>query len=164
MNEKDDFDEYDLLNLPVEELLDRKKEVHAFKCQSFDYDYRLDFEFETTSSTYDEGIAEVAKKLAEENCPVDVHYERYYSITLPIKDEDGIWRNTTFNSRDEGVNYCHRYSTSYEIKKHPAYIARRAELEKEQKEKKEAEMMAEEKRKKAAELAIYEKVKKEMGL
>lgn len=156
------MDEYDLLGLTVEELASRAKEVHKFYCIG-QWQNEIDFEFDITSDTYEDGIRQVAERLASpRHYATSVDYSVFYIIQLPIKDEDGIWRLVDFNSKDENTNHCHRYSSSFEISKHPAFIAKQKEIAELEKKKRHDEMRAAELRQREKELAIYEKVKREL--
>lgn len=159
------MDPYDMLDLTVEELVSLAKEMHKFSCRAYWQD-EVDFEFDIESDTYEEGIKQVAERLASpEHYPCNVEYQTFYNITLPIKNEDGVYRAIKFESCDhEWYDTSHKYSREYEIKRHPAYVAKKLQIEEEEKKKRDNELRAVEIRKREQELAIYEKVKKELGL
>lgn len=155
------MDEYELLDLSVEELMSTAKEIHKFEC-SGEWQRQVDFEFEIISETYEDGISQVAEKLATDGYPVPVYYSTYYTIQLPIKDEDGVWRLLNFNSIDENIITGHKYSSSFQISKHPVFIAKQKEIAELEKKKKEDEIRADKLRLKQQEMKIYEKVKREL--
>jgi hypothetical protein len=154
------MDEYQLLDLPTEELLQTVKEMHLFKCDANFRDIH-DFDFEIESETYEDGIAKVAEKLATPPFyPTHVEYERYYKITLPIYNE-GYWQNVEFSSRN-GNRYCHDYESPYDIKQHPAFITKSAAVQAETTRLMQEQDRQIELRRKRSEMEIYEKVKKEL--